>query len=329
MKEQTATRPNIETIIDTIVEAMRKGIEPFGADFSLVPSVFEVQLHPEAYEELKDIFPRAEAHAVKRLDTELEQMNRTPGSLLRRMTSWFKQDQPAAAATPETPTARYERAGYGWQIRFGMTLDPQAGLGYVAVVALLAASRSDDLAGPKTHRLTVRIANGAFKTHKISFDEPVPSSPEASLAQARPAESQETVRTPQAAPTASGQAAPAASGQALARLSFKDDNGPRTFTMSRQEIAVGRGGVEETTVDLQLHTLPDVSRQHLCLRYDPAKKTFLIKDVSSYGTTIDGKPVTPSVDPESRQDHNRWEPIPPETTIGLAGVLFIDFKSLA
>ncbi len=97
--------------------------------------------------------------------------------------------------------------------------------------------------------------------------------------------------------------------------------------MTRQEIAIGRGG-DGTTVDLQLHTLPDVSREHLRLRYEPTRQRFLIKDVSSYGTTIDSRPVTPSLDKTTREDLDRWEPIPPETTIGLAGVLFIDFKSL-
>ena len=128
---------------------------------------------------------------------------------------------------------------------------------------------------------------------------------------------------PAAEPTA-----PEVSGVPLAHLAFKDDDGPRTFTMTRSEIAVGRGGDEDRPVDLQLRTLPDVSREHLRLRYDATRQTFLIKDVSSYGTTLDGRPVTPSIDKTNQQDLDHWEPLLPETTIGLAGVLFIDFKSL-
>ncbi len=72
MREQPATRPDARTIIDTIVEAMRKGTEPFDDAFSLVPSEFDVELHPEAYSELESIFPIIEERAVVRLDQELE-----------------------------------------------------------------------------------------------------------------------------------------------------------------------------------------------------------------------------------------------------------------
>ena len=331
MKDPTATRPDAKTIIDTIVEAMQKGAEPFDEDFSLVPSEFDVELHPDTYNELESIFPLIEERATVRLDRKLDQMNRTGGSFFDRMTGWFKRDQPANDAAASAGTERYKPAGFGWQIRFNMTLDPEADAGYIAVMAILAAPRRDNLAGPKTRRLTVRETDGSFKTQRIQLTESEAPAPEAPAASPAPADPKATVRTAvaQTAPAVSDEATPATPGRALARLSFKDDDGPRTFTMTRQEIAVGRGDEEETTLDLQLRTLPDVSRTHMHLRYDETQKTFLIKDVSSYGTTIDGRPVTPSLDKETRQDHDRWEPIPPETTIGLAGVLFIDFKSLA
>jgi hypothetical protein len=316
MKDPTATRPDAKTILDTIVEAMQKGTEPFDKDFSLVPSEFDVELHPDAYKDLETIFPLIEERAAVVLGRELDHMNRTGGSILRRLTAWLK---PARAESTGASPKRYKPAGFGWQIRFNMTLDPQADVGYIAVMAILAAPRHDNLAGPKTRRLTVRSADGSFETHALAADEP--ATPRSEAPSATPLKPQATMRTP------TGEAASVAPGPALARLSFKDDDGPRTFTMTRPEIVVGRGG-DGLRVDLQLNTLPDVSRQHLYLRYNSSEKTFLIKDVSSYGTTIDGRPLTPRADAENRQDPDRWESIPPETTIGLAGVLFIDFKSL-
>jgi hypothetical protein len=244
----------------------------------------------------------------------------------------FKRDKPddAANGPGKPPASRFKPAGYGWRIRFNMTLDPTANLGYIAVIAQLAAPRRDNLAGPKTRRLTVRGTDGSFKTRMLRADEHVTTPTDASVASSEPpapsaSDGAATVRT--VTPAAAAPEASVPIDQPLARLSFKDDDGPRTFTMTRQEITVGRDDNAQQ-VDLQLKTLPDVSREHLRLRYDPTDKTFLIKDVSSYGTTIDGRLIPPSIDKTTRRDRNHWEPIPPETTIGLAGVLFIDFKSL-
>jgi len=315
-KEPKSTRPDARKIIDTIVEAMREGTEPFDDAFNLVPSEFDVELHPDAYTELESIFPIIEERAGVRLDQELDLLNRSGGSLLGRMTAWLKRGN--AQDTPEqATTARFKPAGYGWRIRFSMTLDLEAGLGYVAVIAQLAATQPSNLAGPKTRRLTIRGDDGQFKTRKLGDGERVTPSP-----------AEPVSKTATAAHTGGATEETAPAGRALARLSFKDDDGPRTFTMNKTEIVVGRGDDDGYPIDLALRTLPDVSREHLRLRFEPTRKAFLIKDISSYGTTIDGRPVPPSIDKATREDCNHWEPIPTETTLGLAGVLFIDFKSL-
>lgn len=338
MKDQPVSRPNARRIIDTIIEAMHKGTEPFDDEFSLVPSDFEVQLHPEAYTELASIFPLIEERAIARLNREIERLNTTQGSgLFHRLATSLKHLLPLAwlrkstdASTNPLPAVRHKPAGYGWRIQFNMTLASDADLGYIAVIGQLAAPRRDNLAGPKTHRLTIRGTDGSFKTRLLGEGVRVTPPPETSVPQTTtpeptPAETAATVRT---AIARSAESPPKRSDRPLAQLSYKDDDGEHTFSMEQTEIAIGRGGDDDQPVDLLLHTLPDVSRQHLRLRYEPTRQTFLIKDVSSYGTTIDGRPVTPSIDKTTRQDLDHWEPIPPETTIGLAGVLFIDFKSL-
>lgn len=339
MSHQPAARPDARRIIDTIVEAMRKGTEPFDDEFSLVPSEFDIELHPEAYNELESIFPIIEERAIVQLDRELDALNAgAGGNVLKRFAAWLKSmvslpwvRKAADASTKRLPASRHKPAGYSWRIRFNMTLNPEADIGYIAVIAQLAAPRRDNLAGPKTLRLTVRGADGSFKTRLLGPGERVTPAPETPVPltaspEPAPAEAAATVRTTVA--PASEPPTPEPSDRPLAQLTYKDDDGEHTFSMECTEIAVGRGGDDEQPVDLLLHTLPDVSRQHLRLRYESTRQTFLIKDVSSYGTTIDGRPVTPSIDKTTRQDLDHWEPIPPETTIGLAGVLFIDFKSL-
>ncbi|MFQ5570220.1 MAG: FHA domain-containing protein [Rhodothermales bacterium] len=335
MQEYTARRPDAKTIIDTIVEAMREGTEPFDVEFSLVPSEYSVRLHPDAFKELEEIFPLIRERAEIRLNKELERLN-TSGTphLLQRLADWLKRiarlswlQKAADASAKRLPPAQYKQAGYTWNIQFDTTFDAGDNLGYIAVEAELRAPRrtGSNLAGPKTLKLTVRDVNGSFKTHLLGPDEHATLASVPSIA-----EPDATVRTvlPNTPKQAEATDEPAAPGRPLARLSFKDDQGPRTYTMTQTEIVVGRGDDDNDEVHVPLKTLPDVSREHLRLRYNPDQNTFLIKDISSFGTTIDGRPVTPSLDKATRRDRDHWEAIPAETTIGLAGVLFIDFKSL-
>jgi pSer/pThr/pTyr-binding forkhead associated (FHA) protein len=98
--------------------------------------------------------------------------------------------------------------------------------------------------------------------------------------------------------------------------------------MMKDEIVAGRGGQDYWT-DLKLDTLPDVSREHFRLRRDPASGKFFLKDLSRLGTTINGERVPSSiefVDGEKR-DRNVETPVPEVARIGLAGVLFLEFRS--
>ncbi len=333
MKEQAVTRPDAKRIIDTIVEALHKGIERFDEEFSLVPGEYEVLLHPAAYEELAPIFPYVRERAEVRLNRELDRLNGTGlPHVVRRLAAWIKRlfksegiRQAADASARSFRPARYKPAGFGWRIAFEVALDEDADLGYVAVVATLAAPRRDNLAGPQTLRLTLRGADGSFQTRLLPAGAPTLAAADAGTPPPS-ATSQPAPATRRSHPGA--EAGLEAPGTPLARLSFRDEGGPQTYLMTTPEIAVGRGGDGAEGVHLLVQTLPDVSREHLRLRYDAARNTFLIKDVSTYGTTVDGRPVQPSREKATHGDLDHWEPLPAQTTIGLAGVLFIDFKSM-
>jgi FHA domain len=120
-----------------------------------------------------------------------------------------------------------------------------------------------------------------------------------------------------------------AMGIVYANLSFEDDSGAHTYQMTKDLIKIGRGA-EDRWVDLKLNSKKDVSREHVQIRRDPATGQLFIKDLSSLGTTVDGKRVLPSIQQVNGEDVDRniEVPLPSKARIGLAGVLFMDFKAV-
>lgn len=117
-------------------------------------------------------------------------------------------------------------------------------------------------------------------------------------------------------------------GPAIAEIRYEDDLGPHVYKMSKEQIVIGRGG-KAYWVDVKLNTLPDVSREHCRIRRDAASGRFYVKDVSQFGTTVNGTPVPPSmerVDGEER-DKNLEAPLPNRARIGLADTIFLDFET--
>ena len=68
-------RPTAKDIVDGVVQALYGAQEPLDESLVLVPSNFEVYVHPEAYQELLPLLPRIEAQVQKKLDAELERLN--------------------------------------------------------------------------------------------------------------------------------------------------------------------------------------------------------------------------------------------------------------
>lgn len=127
-----------------------------------------------------------------------------------------------------------------------------------------------------------------------------------------------------------GMANPArANAAAYARLTYDDDTGHHDFDMVKEEIKVGRGGPNEW-VDLKLITTKDVSREHFQVRRDAQTGQFFIKDLSRFGTWVNMKRVTPSVEFQENieNDRNIEEPLPAKADINLADVITLHFRAL-
>jgi hypothetical protein len=123
-------------------------------------------------------------------------------------------------------------------------------------------------------------------------------------------------------------AAPEA-GTIYARIRYEDNSGPHDFGVTSDNVVIGRGG-KAYWVDLKLDTAADVSREHCRLRRDPVAGRFYIKDVSQFGTTVNGKAVPSSIETVNgeQQDRNVETPLPAKARIGLAGMVFLEFEQM-
>ncbi|MGD0667932.1 MAG: FHA domain-containing protein [Bryobacteraceae bacterium] len=256
---------------------------------TLPPAVYHVYLHTDDMERLRGIVPRILEEARRALDAEMESLNR--GGLATRL-KLTRRGEPKAAA-PEG----------GWQIRILENTDDDVGPGDIVIYSELALPAKEEFgAGSMTKRIATRRMAGAASSAESSY---------------RPA---------QAVP-----AAPATvPAGAFAAIEYEDRGVRKTFYMTKNEIVVGRGGRDYWT-DLKLDTLPDVSREHFRLRRDPESGQFFLKDLSRLGTTIDGVAAPSSIEVigSEKRDRNVEAPVPAQARLGLAGVCFLEFRSIA
>jgi FHA domain-containing protein len=115
----------------------------------------------------------------------------------------------------------------------------------------------------------------------------------------------------------------------LARVRYRDSGIDKTFVMTSEEIVIGRGG-KAVWVDLKLEGPADVSREHCRIRRDPDTGTFFIRDLSQFGTTVNGTPIPNSVERiegGDKVDRNREVLLPSPAKITLADVCTLEFEA--
>ena len=184
-----------------------------------------------------------------------------------------------------------------WVIRFNKDMDEDVRKGEILIDSKLGIQQKAELAGSQTLIVkTLRSSAGVSKTLGRSY---------------------ETVEKPQE-PTQ----------RVYASISFQDDQGRQSYKMTKPEIVIGRGGKDYHT-DLKLYTSPDVSREHLRIRYDLLTNQFYVRDVSTLGTKINGFAIPSSLEiiDGNKHDKNVEVPIPPRAKITLADVLTLDFEA--
>ena len=307
-------RPTAKNVLNGIVQAMIDAQEPLDDDLALVPANYEVYIHPRAYQELQSLMPRIKEQVRKRLDQELDRLNsrRSGGQgLFKRLffpltrllfaDRYFQQD-----VRPIT----YERSGETWYVDFSVTAEPDAEIDYLVVESDFGLQKQPKYKGRPTiniRRRTTMQPDGRFET-VISAKRP------------RKGRVRERGARTTYAPTP-------ASTDVLARLSYEDNSGRHIYYMRKAQIVVGRQDDPTPALDVALQARPDVSREHLRIRHDTRSGEFAVKDLSQYGSTVDGRKLASSLN-ENNEDLNVWHPLPRVAEIGLADIIFIQFEAL-
>jgi hypothetical protein len=154
----------------------------------------------------------------------------------------------------------------GWAIFFHPDANDELKHGELGIVSRLAIPASPQYDGNATVRIGRTVVSGASR--RTTTAEEGATSALAPTAGTR--------RVADAAPSA--------------RLTYRDEQGDHQFTMRAEVITIGRGGPAHW-VDVRIVAAARVSRQHCRIRRDRDGRFFL-KDLSSWGTSVDGARVT-------------------------------------
>src|SRR5580693_5284482 len=193
------------------------------------------------------------------------------------------------------PEAKVETPDGGWHVEFFENSDEGIAPGDIVIYSELALPAKPEYgAGSMTKRIATRRLAGET-TVSQKYEEQLPATEEM---------------------------------EAYAAIEYEDKAGRQTYRMTKNQIVIGRGGRDYWT-DLKLTTLPDVSREHVRLRRDAESGKFFIKDLSRLGTSVDGAQIPSSVEfvDGEKRDKNVEVNLPEKARIGLAEVVFLDFKA--
>lgn len=311
-----------EEIIDAMLGNLREGLEPLRYSV-IAPGVYHVYLHEQDYGRLQGIFPRIQQEARQALTEELqalEQAERGTGLTARvqsklkgRLPKWMQEALPGAEARKRD----YQAPAEGWQIAFHQESDGQLQPGDVAVHSLLTLPQRIEMGEGLTTKTVKTLRRDGQLSHQESYStaedlkpRPADSAPEDPYATNKSPNSADEAETPYAV------------------MRYADDAGSHVYQMVKDLVVIGRGG-EGYWVDIALQASAKVSREHLRLRYDGTNRKFYLKDLSNFGTTVNGVTLPCSMQEVEgeRRDINHEIVLPTRARIVLAGMVAIDFEA--
>jgi hypothetical protein len=288
------TRRPARDIIDAVVDNMRKNLEPLKYS-TLAPSRYTVYLHANEFSRLEGIVPILREQTIQALTDELQKLNRRSplATVASRLNVLGWVDRWSG------PGTEIRNAAAEWQVEFMADPDGDMNEGDLLIDSELILPAMPDLGvGERTRRITTVHAGQRTATREQTVDREPP----------RP--------SPVTAPRA--------------RIEYDDDSGHHAYDMVKDSITIGRGGLAYP-VDIRIASSPDVSREHVRLRRDPATGRFYLIDLSSLGTTLNGRHVPKGCDDvDGTKRENGAETVLPDTAkIGLADTVFLDFAVVA
>jgi hypothetical protein len=116
-------------------------------------------------------------------------------------------------------------------------------------------------------------------------------------------------------------------GAVFARIAYDDNSGHHVHEVAKDSVTIGRGGIAYP-VDIRIISSVDVSREHARIRRDPhSGRSFLI-DLSSLGTTLNGRHVPCGYQEVNgaKRENGAETPLPDRARIGLADTVYLDFQ---
>jgi hypothetical protein len=113
---------------------------------------------------------------------------------------------------------------------------------------------------------------------------------------------------------------------ARATLAYRDAVGDQVVPILKDLVKVGRGG-SGAWADVQVFSTQKVSREHCWIIRDE-KGRFFIRDVSVWGTSVNGRPLPPAVRSAEGgiSEPGAQAELPPNARIELADALVMDFR---
>ena len=113
----------------------------------------------------------------------------------------------------------------------------------------------------------------------------------------------------------------------LGCIEYDDESGHHLYDVTSDSVTIGRGGIAHP-VDLRIISSTDVSREHARIRRDAANDRLFLIDLSTLGTTLNGRHVPKGIEDEEgiRRENGTETPLPDVATIGLAGAVFLEFR---
>jgi hypothetical protein len=106
------------------------------------------------------------------------------------------------------------------------------------------------------------------------------------------------------------------SARSFAKIVYEDQAGHHSFDI-KDSVTIGRGGAAHP-VDIKIVSSVDVSREHARIRRDPHTGNCFLIDLSTLGTTLNGRHV-----PRGPQTETQ---LPDEARIGLADTVYLSFS---
>ena len=198
--------------------------------------------------------------------------------------------------SPSDP--HFRNAAGQWQIEFLPDPDGEMAEGDLLIDSELVLPASPELGvGERTRRITTTHAGQRTVTRE------------------------QTIMAPPASATSAH--------RVHARLEYDDDDGHHSYEVLKDSISIGRGGITYP-VDVRIVSSPDVSREHARLRRDPQTGRFFLIDLSSLGTTLNGRHVPKGYDEVdgSKRENGAETAVPESASIGLADTVTLEFRTI-